>query len=592
MLKISEDLSLPINAVTQKMAFLGRTGSGKTYAATKVAEEMLGAGAQVVALDPVGVWHGLRIAADGKGDGIKIPVFGGLHGDVPIEHTGGKLIADIIVDRALSAIIDVSQFESDSRKAQFAAEFANRLFFRKKAAPSPVMLFLEECQEFIPQNPDREEAKMLHDYTRLTKLGRNFGIGLAMISQRPQEVNKKCLNLTECMFAFQMTGPHERKTIRSWVEEKGADLDIVDALPKFQVGECHVWSPQWLQISKTVKIAKKWTFNSSSTPAFGSSKKIEPKPLDSSEMERLRKEMSETIERAKADDPRELRREIAELKKQASLKPTVAPAEAGKEFERGVSAERKRIGEVVGKLLRVAQSHLDKVLPMEVSVKTPGFNYEKTVGSEALEALAGAVAAISKEAPIPLLKSVPMPPARVSIPGIPKRSESYGKTSTNGDLSGPEQRIIDAIAWMESIGIAEPELTAVAFLAGYTIGGGGFNNPKGSLNTKGMVRYVPGGKIALSEGGRPHATFPDTVLTAEELHRKVMDRLPGPESKILKTLIDAYPSAMSNEECASQSGYTLGGGGYNNPRGRLRTRGLVEYPGPGTVRARDLLFLK
>ena len=43
-LRIAADLSLPVDAVTQKFAFLGRTGSGKTYAATKLAELMLEAG--------------------------------------------------------------------------------------------------------------------------------------------------------------------------------------------------------------------------------------------------------------------------------------------------------------------------------------------------------------------------------------------------------------------------------------------------------------------------------------------------------------------------------------------------------------------
>jgi ATP-dependent Clp protease ATP-binding subunit ClpA len=45
-MKIAKDLDLPIDAVTQKFAFLGRTGSGKSYGATKLAELMLEAKAQ------------------------------------------------------------------------------------------------------------------------------------------------------------------------------------------------------------------------------------------------------------------------------------------------------------------------------------------------------------------------------------------------------------------------------------------------------------------------------------------------------------------------------------------------------------------
>src|SRR5688572_16246807 len=86
----------PRDAVTQRYGFIGTIGGGKTYAATKLAETMLDAGAQIVAIDPVGVWYGLRAAGKGKNGapGYNIPVFGGLHGDVPIEIGAGALIAD------------------------------------------------------------------------------------------------------------------------------------------------------------------------------------------------------------------------------------------------------------------------------------------------------------------------------------------------------------------------------------------------------------------------------------------------------------------------------------------------------------------
>ena len=103
-LKLAEDLALPLEAVTEVLAFLGRRGQGKSYAAQKLAELLYEAGAQFVALDPVGIWYGLRLAADGKGPGIPIPVLGGLHGDLPLEPGAGKLVADLIVDRGISAV--------------------------------------------------------------------------------------------------------------------------------------------------------------------------------------------------------------------------------------------------------------------------------------------------------------------------------------------------------------------------------------------------------------------------------------------------------------------------------------------------------
>lgn len=126
MLKFSKELSFPIDAVTQTFAFLGRRGSGKTYGAGKLAELFLDAGAQIVALDPIGNWYGLRLSADGKGKGFSIPVFGGERGDVPLEPQAGALIAKLLVEERFSAVLDLSTFRKEQRK-QFATDFAEGL---------------------------------------------------------------------------------------------------------------------------------------------------------------------------------------------------------------------------------------------------------------------------------------------------------------------------------------------------------------------------------------------------------------------------------------------------------------------------------
>lgn len=69
---ISPELSLPIDAVTQTFAAIGRKGAGKTYLASMLAEQMLDFGAQTVVIDPVGNWYGLRVGADGKSKGKEI----------------------------------------------------------------------------------------------------------------------------------------------------------------------------------------------------------------------------------------------------------------------------------------------------------------------------------------------------------------------------------------------------------------------------------------------------------------------------------------------------------------------------------------
>ena len=55
-LRLSRELSLPTEAVSETLAILAKPGAGKTYTAAVLVEELLKAGLQVVVVDPVGVW--------------------------------------------------------------------------------------------------------------------------------------------------------------------------------------------------------------------------------------------------------------------------------------------------------------------------------------------------------------------------------------------------------------------------------------------------------------------------------------------------------------------------------------------------------
>lgn len=313
-LHIASNLSLPIDAATQTFAFIARKGAGKTYAAGKLAECFLDVGVQVVILDSVGNWYGLRLLADGKTPGYDIPVIGGLRGDIPLEATGGHLIADIVTETGRSVIVDISQFNKSDRQ-RFATAFAEQLWKSKKAErhPSPVHLIIEESQLIIPETVRGDVAKMVGIYEEIIRLGRNYGIGVSMITQRPQSVNKEVLNQTECLFALQVNGKHERIALRDWMTYRGAEKTLVDELPSLPVGSAYVWSPQWLGILRKVKIGQKKTFDASATPKVGSYQvRRELKPLN---LDDLKARMAATIEKAKASDPKELNAIIAGLRR-------------------------------------------------------------------------------------------------------------------------------------------------------------------------------------------------------------------------------------------------------------------------------------
>jgi uncharacterized protein len=559
-LKISEDLSLPLDAVTHRLAFVGTVGSGKTYGASKLAELMLEAGAQIVVLDPVGVWYGLRLASNGKSPGFTIPVLGGLHGDVPLEPSSGNLIADLIVDKGLSIVLDVSQFEFDTDKARFAGDFAARFFFRKKSKPSAVHLFLEECQEFIPQNTERGEEKMLHAFNRTWKIGRNFGIGGSLISQRPQEVNKKALNLSQCLFAFQTMGTHERKAIESWIADKALDLDIASDLPKLKVGTPHVWAPAWLGISEAVRIGKRTTFDASETPKVGANAvTAKLAPID---LAKLSEEMRATVERAKQTDPKELQKRIRELER---AKPKQVDESA---ITRAMESARRD----------AQREFYAKIKSLESTIAK-----QQATMKRAAESLIGAAVDLPEVSttisPTQLRRALPPNVRRSPVPSP--------QVDADIKVNAGARRLLMALVQWHPNGMTEGQWRAHAGLRKT----GTYTTYRSALKTAGLIEQR-GSEMFATDGGIAFigSETPDAPTTTEEMLALWEPKLGAGPAKMLRTLIEHRGEPIPNEELAQECGWKLTGT-FTTYRSRLVSAKLAESRGGMVWANKETLFL-
>jgi hypothetical protein len=575
-LKLAEELSLPVEAVTQKLAWIGTTGSGKTYGATKLAELMWDAGAQFIVLDPVGVWYGLRLAADGKKPSdITIPVFGGLHGDVPIEPTGGAFLADLVIDRGISAVLDVSQFETDADKARFAGGFADRFFFRKKASPSAVHLFIEECQEFVPENEQHGEERMKHAFIRMQKIGRNFGIGTSLITQRPQDVSKKALNLAQTLFVFRTTGSHERKAIESWIKDKAiADQDIGAELPKLKTGRPHVWSPEWLEISEVVGIFEKRTFNASATPEVGAAAVArELAPID---LERIRTDMAATIEKAKAEDPKLLREQIARLQRELAKKGTV-------KIEPRVETKVERVAVPMlteGHLgdLKAASGRLQTTFA-EARGLAERIDEARNSLITALHRIDVAIAQATKPVQTAAIQKT-VEKTRAAI--LPARQNITPPTVLDGGpLPKGELAVLRAVAHYPE-GCSRKQLTV---LTGYKRSTRDTYLQR--LSEKGLVQVAGTSTLATSAGLATLGPDFEPLPIGDALLQHWRTRLPEGERKILDLVVAAHPDPVARDAISDATGYARSS--RDTYLQRLGAKRLVEADREG-VKASDLLF--
>lgn len=179
-------------------------------------------------------------------------------------------------------------------------------------------------------------------------------------------------------------------------------------------------------------------------------------------------------------------------------------------------------------------------------------------------------------------------PARPTPRPAPKRHEPSPEAAEG--LTGPQRKVLAALARLESVGVTAPDRANVAAFAGYTASGGTFQNYVGSLRSAGLVDYPSSGLVALTEEGRAAAEWPDAPATLRDLHDAWLEILPGPHARILEALIYEYPVPLTREQLAEQTGYTAGGGTFQNYLGRLRSLGLADYPASGEVVATALLF--
>ena len=129
--------------------------------------------------------------------------------------------------KAAVTVIDLSSVPFDVRPT-VAAQIGRLAFefnyWNPKYREFPILLMCEEAHAYIPRASESQFAGARKSMERIAKEGRKYGVGLAVVSQRPHEVSETVLAQCGTFICLRITNPNDQAYVRSLVPESEGDL--------------------------------------------------------------------------------------------------------------------------------------------------------------------------------------------------------------------------------------------------------------------------------------------------------------------------------------------------------------------------------
>jgi len=338
---------------------------------------------------------------------------------------------------------------------------------------------------------------------------------------------------------------------------------VTESLAKLPKGDAWIMSAGWLDLFARVHIRARKTFNSSATPKPGE-RRIQPAAFAKIDPKILQERLSSAIERAKAEDPRELRRRIAvlegELRKAKAAPAVVHPGP--EEIEKIRRAVAEEVRAQLTKNLRRAGAEIQKILDL----------IPEGVGCAAiLQPLKHPGQFARKpESQIPLEKHRAPEGQRVFPP------TSLGESGL--------KRMLIALA--QRNGLTARQL---GLRAGLSSKSGTFSTYLGRARSSGWINGSRD-RIEITEAGRAAIGSHDPLPEGRDLLDYWLGQLGNSgAARMLRVLAERYPRSTTAEDLGEAAELSAGSGTFSTYLGRLRTLELVTGS-KSDLRASEELF--
>lgn len=583
-----------------RLVITASSGQGKSMLIRRMVE-LVAPMAQTIVVDPEGEFSTLREKLD--------MLVVGQGGDIPVRVQTARLLARRLAETRVGAIIDLYDLGDWDQRREWLAEFLAGIMSLPKALQHPIFMPIDESHNFAPEVAGGKVGSPVQASRAAVAFamsaGRKRGVCLALATQRISKLSKDAITDAKNVFIGGITWDVDQKRAADMLGFSTRDERL--ALRDLRPGSFWAFGPA---VAKGVNLLLADEAETTH-PRPGQRHLLEVPPASAavkSIMADLEDLEAEVQAEANADAARTrelyaLRDKVIELsnaledQRPAPAKPVPMPVPVF------ATDEVPRLEAVLRDVVALVRDLGDQRSKIEFNMR----GLEK-VTSEIQKAIDDAKAlpdGIPQEvvfytgetykaqtARIPLGRSVsPQEPDVVFRDEAPSQDRSRNGKATAGLLSGPEQKILNVLAWLESVGIEAADRVRLAFFSGYSPNTGNYKAAVSSLEDKDLVYYPSPGRVRLTADGR-HLSVPTRrPATNQELQESIYGRVGKQKAAILKALVREYPADVSRSLLADKLGKSYKGGGFKEDLSDLKAMGLVCYPRPGRVAATSHMFL-
>lgn len=544
----NKDISFDLDVLLRtRLLIQASSGQGKSWLLRVLAEQAFGK-VQIIIIDVEGEFPTLREKYDfvlvGKG------------GETPADTRSAALVAHKLLELNASAICDLYEMKASERH-RWVRLFLEALIDAPKSLWHPVLVIVDEAHIFAPEK-GAGESEASDAMIGLATRGRKRGFCAVFATQRLGKLRKDAAaEMLNVMIGGTFIDVDRKRAADALGIPKNEERAFFDEMKIVKPGKFWILGRAISKERILIDVADVETKH----PESGSSKYSSEPPPAPDKVKLLLPKLSDLPKEAeaRARNEQELRKEITELKRQLSVRPTLTVPEV--KIER-VEVPVYQNGEL-DRLENIAKSLND-------------FSAQLTTASRDIFTAAKNARSIPRP-------TMPAPALKQARPAIyAARPSVSSPAQNNGDLGKGELKILTACGQYPD-GVLREQLT---ILTGYKRSSRDTYIQR--IREKGLVESR-GNSVFITEAGFDYLGDDfEPLPVGDELREHWLRKLSGGEQKILEVLCNWYPSEIERDLITEQTGYKRSS--RDTYLQRLSARKLVISTAQSRVKASDSLF--